>query len=158
MGLPRTRSIGQIALFYRIYFLYLEPLAAIAGTYLCLFMPSRFLSGTIPLPAYHTFTQAPNLIITPVIQMMLTNIGSLYFLFAMQEGVVLRLTKEKNVWLAVILSMAITDVGHIYAAYAIDPARILQFTSWNMDECINYGTLMGGFTLRILFLLGFGRS
>jgi hypothetical protein len=155
---PHTRTIGHIALIYRIYFLYIEPLAALGGTYLCYFNPDRFLSGTVPLPAYTATTGVPGFTISPLLQMMLTNIGSLYMLFAINEGVVLRLTNEKNVWLAVMLSMVMADTGHLYAAYAIDPQRISQFMQWNSDEWINYGTLMGGFTMRILFLLGFGRS
>lgn len=158
MAPPRTRTIGRIALIYRIYFLYIEPLAALGGTYLCYFNPDRFLSGTMPLPAYKAVTQAPDFAISPILQMMLTNIGSLYILFAINEGVVLRLTKERNVWLAIIFSMVMTDTGHLYAAYAIDPERIFQILLWNMDEWINYGTLTGGLTMRILFLIGIGRS
>lgn len=157
MAPPRTRTIGRIALIYRIYFLYIEPLAALGGTYLCYFDPDRFLSGTMPLPAYKAVAQAPGFTISPMLQMMLTNIGSLYILFAINEGVVLRLTKERNVWLAIIFSMVMTDTGHLYAAYAIDPERIFQLLQWNMDEWINYGTLMGGLTMRILFLMGIGR-
>lgn len=29
---------------------------------------------------------------------------------------------------------------------------------WNSNEWINYGTLIGGLTLRVLFLMGVGRS
>ncbi len=90
--------------------------------------------------------------------MMLTNIGSLYLLFAINEGVVLRMTKEKNVWLAVILGMCLSDVGHIYAAWKIAPVRLFEVLGWNSDEWVNYGTLIGGFTMRLLFLMGVGRS
>jgi hypothetical protein len=157
MAPPHTRTIGRISFIYRLYFLYFEPLAALGGTYLCLVDPDRFLSGTLPLPAYLATTRAPGFIISPVLQMMLTNIGSLYLLFAINEGVVLRLTKEKNVWLAVILGMCLSDVGHIYAAWKIAPARLFQVLGWNSDEWVNYGTLIGGFTMRLLFLSGVGR-
>ncbi len=72
-------------------------------------------------------------------------------LTARQEGVVLRLTKEKAVWIVVMASMLATDVGHLYAAYTIAPERMSQIGSWNGDEWVNYGTLMGGMALRAGF-------
>lgn len=89
--------------------------------------------------------------------MMLTNIGALYALFAVVEGGILRLTREKNVWLGIIAAMLASDMGHIYAAYAIAPERIFEVGRWNNDERINYGTLMFGAALRVAFLLGIGR-
>jgi hypothetical protein len=148
-----TISISNIALPYKIWFLYLEPVFALGGTYLCLFDPDRFLSGTVPLPA---LSFAP-ILITPILQMMLTNIGALYILFAVVEGGILRLTREKTVWLAIIAAMLASDVGHIYAAYVIAPERILEVGGWNSDEWINYGTLIFGAALRVAFLLGIER-
>lgn len=89
--------------------------------------------------------------------MMLLNIGALYGLFAIIEGIVLRLTKEKSVWLAVLAAMLVSDVGHIYAAYEIAPELIVQFASWNSDEWVNHGSLVFGALLRASFLIGIGR-
>jgi len=89
--------------------------------------------------------------------MLFTNIGCLYALFAINEGLVLRLTKEKNVWLGVIAAMLVSDVGHLYAVWEIAPERMLDLVKWNSDEWINYGTLWFGAALRLAFLLGFGR-
>ena len=150
--------ITRIALIYRIWFLYFEPVAALAGTYLCFFMNDRFLSGTMPLPAYLAASSpGQGVPMTPLLRMMLMNIGALYGLFAIIEGVVLRLTKEKSVWLACLAAMFASDVGHIYAAYAIAPERIGKVLSWNSDEWINYGTLIFGAGLRLAFLMGIGR-
>lgn len=153
---PSSPFIKRIALIYKIWFLYFEPLAALGGTYLCIAMPDRFLSGTMPFPAYLAAT-ARSSAITPLVRMMLINIGVLYLLFAIVEGVVLRLTKEKSVWFAVLAAMLACDVGHLYAAYEIAPERILQVASWNSDEWVNYGTLIFGAVLRAGFLLGIGR-
>ncbi|KAK9261287.1 hypothetical protein V1519DRAFT_446381 [Lipomyces tetrasporus] len=38
----------QIALSYRLYFLYLEPLFALHGAYLSMFRPQVFLAMTVP--------------------------------------------------------------------------------------------------------------
>lgn len=158
-------QISHISLIYRLYFLYWEPFGALAGTYLCLFNPQRFLSGTVPLPAYLAFSSpieplppsTRTVDISPLLQMMLTNIGSLYVLFAINEGVLLRLTREKKVWLTVIAAMACADVGHIYAAWEINPERLGEVMGWNSDEWINFGTLFAGLGLRVLFLMGWGR-
>ncbi|KAG9237205.1 hypothetical protein BJ875DRAFT_540660 [Amylocarpus encephaloides] len=139
---------------YTIYFLYLEPLFALGGTYLSIFQPIRFLEGCIPLPGLPSDYQA----ITPLTTLLLMNIGSLYALFAINEGVVLRLTKEKNVWLTVMGTMCVTDVFHLYAVWAIAPSHFMDFMAWNSDEWINYGTLSFGFALRLAFMLGIRRK
>ncbi|KAH6712592.1 hypothetical protein BKA61DRAFT_486138 [Leptodontidium sp. MPI-SDFR-AT-0119] len=162
----------RISLIYRLYFLYFEPFGALAGTYLCLFNPQRFLSGTVPLPAYLSFSTPSSgfssitttstsanrtVAISPLLQMQLINIASLYILFAITEGVVLRLTRQKSIWLAIITAMACADVGHLYAAWSVSPERMGEVMSWNSDERINYGTLFAGLGLRVLFLMGVGR-
>ncbi|KAJ5039109.1 uncharacterized protein L3040_006779 [Drepanopeziza brunnea f. sp. 'multigermtubi'] len=154
-------QLTHISLIYRLYFLYWEPFSALAGTYLAFFDPQRLLRGTVPLPAYEHFANpaTQTLDISPVLQMALTNIGSLYALFAVNEGIVLRLTRDRRIWCTVILGMVCSDVGHIYAAWKVWPERLAlgEVLKWNSDEWINYGTLFAGLGLRILFLLGFGR-
>ncbi|KAH7348340.1 hypothetical protein BKA65DRAFT_500403 [Rhexocercosporidium sp. MPI-PUGE-AT-0058] len=160
-----STSITHISLIYRFYFLYYEPFGAILGTYLCLFNPQRFLSGTVPVPAYLSFSSPSGMTtstnhtitISPILQMQLINIASLYVLFAITEGVVLRLTRQKSIWLAIITAMACADTGHLYAAWSVSPARMGDVGAWNGDEWINYGTLFAGLGLRILFLMGVGR-
>jgi hypothetical protein len=150
---PHQSLLHKIALPYRIFFLYIEPVCALGGTYLCLADPKRFLLGIVPLPA---FIAASPLTISPLIQLLLTNIGALYALFAMNEAIVLRCTREKTVWYAIIGGMLASDFGHLYAAYAIAPERVAQLVSWTSDEWINYGTLLFGALMRCAFLFGLG--
>lgn len=155
-------QLTHISLIYRIYFLWYEPLGALAGTYLCLFHPQRFVGGTMPLPAFETFANPATgkIDVSPVLQLALTNIASLYVLFAVNEGILLRLTREKKLWATVIFAMVCADVGHIFAAWQIWPERLAlaEVPSWNSDEWINYGTLFLGLGLRLFFLMGFGRK
>ncbi|KAG4439131.1 hypothetical protein IFR05_005368 [Cadophora sp. M221] len=171
--LTNSASITHISFIYRLYFLYFEPFGAILGTYLCLFNPQRFLSGTVPLPAYISFSTPSSgsslssistsssadrtVTISPLLQMQLINIASLYILFAITEGVVLRLTRQKSIWVAIIAAMACADMGHLYAAWSVSPDRMGDVMGWNGDERINYGTLFAGLGLRVLFLMGVGR-
>jgi hypothetical protein len=147
--------LHKIALPYRIFFLYIEPVLALGGTYLCMADPQRFLLGTVPQPA---FIAASPIAVSPVMQLLLTNIAALYALFAMNEAIVLRCTREKSVWYAIIGGMLASDIGHIYAVYAIAPERIAQFANWSSDEWINYGTLLGGALIRSAFVLGIGNQ
>lgn len=82
---------------------------AAVGTYLCIFDAKRFLQGTVPATALFV---GDNYEVEPLIQMLLTNIGALYLLFAIFEGVVLRVTRERSVWLVVLAAMATCDIGH----------------------------------------------
>ena len=152
---PKNNLITRISVVYRIYFLYFEPVAALGGTYLCLFDPMLFLRGTVPSPAFNTAFPIP---ITPILQLLLTNIGSLYVLFAINEALVLRVSRERRVWSTILASMLAADCGHIYAAYTAAPDRIFQCLAWNSEEWINYGTLILGMVLRILFLMGIGTN
>lgn len=104
---PTKDFVSRISIIYRVYFLWFEPLAALAGTYLCFFDPEYFINVTVPSPAL-----AAAYPVTPVLQMMMQNLGCLYALFAINEGIVLRLTREKSVWYTVLLSMIVTDLGH----------------------------------------------
>jgi hypothetical protein len=149
-------QIGRISLIYQIYFLYLEPFAALLGTYFCHFQGDHFLYGAVPTTAQ---TLTPLSVSTsPIVQLLLTNIAALYFMFAIVEGGILRLTKDKAVWFAVIGGMMVSDLGHIYAVYAAAPERMFEAGKWVAAEWVNYGTLFGGLSLRIAFLLGLGRN
>ena len=86
--------LHKIALPYRIFFLYIEPVLALSGTYLCFSNPERFVTGTTPLPA---ILAASPRAISPIMLLLLTNIGAWYLLFAINEAIVLRCTMEKSV-------------------------------------------------------------
>jgi hypothetical protein len=66
--------------------------------------------------------------------------------------------RDKNAWFAILGGMVLSDIGHIYAVYTIAPERAFALATWNFDEWFNYGTLIGGFVLRLFFLAGIGRS
>ncbi|CAG8971873.1 hypothetical protein HYALB_00001986 [Hymenoscyphus albidus] len=153
---PSKTPIGiRMSVIYTIYFLYFEAPMAALGTYLIAFDPIKFLQGTVPTAAM-IFDETYK--IEPLTMMMMTNIGALYLLFAIFEGAVLRVTKEKIVWKTVLAAMAVCDIGHLYAVYAIAPAHAFQVLAWNSYEWINYGTLVMGLLLRVSFLLGIGRN
>ncbi|KAL2064492.1 hypothetical protein VTL71DRAFT_4986 [Oculimacula yallundae] len=159
MASPTPPSITHIALIYRIYFLYWEPIGACIGAFLNITNPARTLRATLPLPVTLTLTTPsdPIIHVSPLLRMHLIMIASLYILFAIMIGIVLRLTRQKSIWLAVLSAMVCTDIGHLYGIWELAPGRFFEVASWNFDEWTNYGTLFAGMGLRIAFLMGFGR-
>ncbi|RDW95032.1 hypothetical protein BP5796_00795 [Coleophoma crateriformis] len=142
----------KISLLYRIYFLYLEPFGAVAGSYLIMNNPSHFLISTTPL-SMSAYTAAEP---TPLTRLLLTNIAALYVLLAFAESFVLIQTKNLNIWRTVLAGILVSDIGHIYAVYTADPAAFLGVLAYRGEDWVNNGTLVLGAALRAAFLLGFG--
>lgn len=116
--MPSPSLNRQIALIYRIYFLYLDPIFALSGVYLILADPAKFLISTTPQPI-----TVSNGAITPLVSLLLTNIAALYAYLAVSSAVVLRVTEERAVWVAVVGGLVMSDVGHIWGVYEAAPER-----------------------------------
>src|SRR5438309_28017 len=82
--------------------MYIEPLMAINGAVITHFNPTKFLS--VMSPAAFTIEGTPSSlsssapVLFPAIQILLSSTASLYLLFGLNEGIVLRLTNDLNVW------------------------------------------------------------
>lgn len=142
----------RIALFYRIYFLYVEPLAALLGAIGVFTNPYSILESITP-KLMNPAAAAP---ITPLTRLLLTNIGALYLLFAWNQAVVLRLTTDLNVWRAMLIGMVLSDVGHLWAFYEGDPKVFFEPWVWGFNEWMGEGVLAFGFLVRLIFLAGIG--
>jgi len=146
---PRSPVIAPL---YRIFFLSIEPLLAFSGALLSHFHPHKFVTSITPAPV----NTSPPLVVTPVIQLLCTNIAALYLLFTINEVIVLRLSNDIKVWRAVIGGMLVSDIGHLYGVYAADPARATEWGKWVMEEWFNVLTLSFGAVVRLGFLAGVG--
>lgn len=147
-------SISSINLIYRFYFLYLDPIFALGGTYLIITDPIRFLTGTIPRPLDPYIPPT----LSPLTSLLLTNIAALYVYIALSMAIVLRVTSEVKVWTGVIATMVMSDAGHLFALWQASPERMLEVGKWAFDERINVGILALGLGLRLAFLLGIGNG
>lgn len=150
--LAPPKQITYIHSIYRYYFLFFEAPMAVVGLLIILLNPLRFLTGTLPLG---TLTLYP-LTLTPPVRMLLTNIAFLYGMIAVLEGVVLGMTRERNVWLGIMCAMLVSDVGHVWSVVEVDRGRFARPWGWGGDEWFNYGTLLMGTGLRLGFVCGFG--
>ena len=107
-------SSSHIPLLYRIFCLYFEPLADLGGTYLCYFQPSKFVhTTTLPLTAGNG--NNPNLAISLLNKLFLTEIAGLYAFLGVNEALVLRFSNDPRLWRAVEFSQCLADVSHLLA-------------------------------------------
>ncbi|KAI9745226.1 MAG: hypothetical protein M1818_001504 [Claussenomyces sp. TS43310] len=136
-----------VALPYRLYFLYFEPIMTLSGAYLCLFSPLDFLARATPLDVTT---------VTPLTHLLLTQIACLYIFHGFTEAIILRLSNDARVWRTLAAGIAIADLGHLYSLYAAAPRAFVNVPGWTRDEWINYGILTLGLALRIGMLLGVG--
>ncbi|CAD6444821.1 93d2f26b-d79e-4af5-bbea-ef11d8589854-CDS [Sclerotinia trifoliorum] len=74
---------------------------------------------------------------------------TLYILLAINEALVLRLTRDYSVWEAVVFAMLVRDMGHLWGVYLVDPVGSLDVAVWTTKQSINNGILAFGFILRL---------
>lgn len=141
----------KLPLWYRAFFQYIEPTSAVIGAYFAVFRQSEYLDLT------HS-PSAPPIGIPLGTSIALTQLGNLYLLFALIEGLVLRSTNDVKVWRAVMISMLIADLGHLYS---VGPLGWEVFYDVKNYNAIDYGNVLfvyAGTLTRSLFLLGFGQA
>jgi hypothetical protein len=143
--------MATISPFYRIFFLYIEPISTIVGAYFAHFLPSTYLLLTHPDSAPSPGSKLP--ISTTVT---LSQLANLYLLFALNEGLVLRATSDLRVWKTLLFGLLVADIGHLYSVIDLGHETYWQFWAWNAMGWGNVGFVYLGAMTRISFLLGYG--
>lgn len=149
--------MARVALPYRIYFLYIDPLLAFSGAYLLYTNPQKFITSCTPLSTHPT-NELP---ISALASLLLTQTASLYLMHALITMLVLRAVRPGDrgylsVWRSVMLAIAVADAGHLWALYESSPEEFWNLAGWRSEDWINYGILMGGLGTRLCFLCGVG--
>jgi hypothetical protein len=140
--------INSMSPFYRIFFLYLEPLSTIIGAFYAFVLPSTYLELT------HA-ASAPTATSVPIsTQVVLAQLANLYFLFAINEGLVLRCTHDLRVWKTLLFGLLVADFGHLYSVYELGFSKYWEVWLWNAMDAGNIGFVYVGAMMRISFLLG----
>ncbi len=140
---------AQVASIYRYFFLYIEPISALTGAYYSFFEQQTYLDLT------HAASSPKNGISTAT-QVVLAQLANLYFLFAINEALVLRSTADLNVWRAVIFCLLIAEIGHLYSVKAVGWHIYWDVFGWNAIDWGNVAFVYAGASMRLAFLLGFG--
>ena len=134
---------------YRIFFLYIEPISALAGAYFAFFQQQDYLD------LIH-IDSSPKHGVPISTRVVLAQLANLYFLFALNEALVLRATSDLRVWRALLLGLLIADFGHLYSVNAVGSYVYWNVVRWNAIDWGNVAFVYICAALRVSFLLGVG--
>src|SRR5277367_993392 len=135
--------------FYRLFFLTIEPISALVGAYFAHFQPQTYLQLT------HA-SSAPSDTIPLGTQVVLTQLANLYFLFAINEALVLRSTSNLRVWRTLLFGLLVADFGHLYSVWGLGTGLYWKVHLWSAMDWGNIGFVYAGALTRITFLCGLG--
>lgn len=138
-------------LLYQLFFLYLEPISAILGAYFAHVRPLTYLQLT-----HATSAPGEDATLPLSTKVVLSQLANLYFLFALNESLVLRSTRDVRVWRTLLFGLLVADLGHLYSVYPLGIDKYWRFWVWNAMDWGNIGFVYAGAAMRISFLLGLG--
>lgn len=143
---------ASIPQYYQVFFLWIEPLATLAGAVAAFFFGQDYLVMT------HAETTPSKILGLPIAtNVALRQLGNLYLAFAINEFLVLRATNDLKVWRAFLLALLIADVGHLIACYPAGGfSQYYEAIKWNAMDVGNLAFVYIGATLRSCFLAGVG--
>lgn len=144
-------STHLLPLYYRLFFLYIEPISALVGSFYAFFKQNEYLQLT------HA-TTAPSTPIPLSSSIVLTQLSNLYLLFALNEALVLRSTRNLRVWKTLLAGLLVADFGHLYTVSPLGPDIYWKVQNWNAMDWGNVAFVYLGATMRMAFLLGLGLS
>ena len=139
-------------LIYTLFFLWIEPVATAVGAYYAHFQQYEYMWQTYQTAALATLG------VTTTESIVLTQLANLYFVFALNEALVLRATNDRKVWNTFLLGLLIADFGHLYSVNAVGIEVYWRFWEWNQMYWGNLGFVYIGAMMRTSFLLGLGLS
>jgi hypothetical protein len=142
-------GVASISRIYRCFFLYIEPISALTGAYYSSCQQRTYLALT------HS-SSAPEGVVPIGVQIVLAQLANMYFLFAINEAIILRATPDLKVWRAVLLCLLIADFGHLYSVKSAGWHIYWHVLGWNAIDFGNVAFVYVGASMRVAFLLGFG--
>lgn len=143
-------SAPQIPWLYSLFFLYIEPVATAVGAYYAHFDQNEYMQLT------YRSTATAVLGVSTRESIVLTQLANLYFVFALNEALVLRTTNDLRVWRTFLIGLLIADFGHLYSVNLVGLEVYYRFWEWNSMYWGNLGFVYIGATMRTAFLLGLG--
>jgi hypothetical protein len=139
----------NIPAFYRLVFLWLEPLSIFAGAVEAFCFQSAYLKLTHAASAPRVVPISTSIV--------LSQLGNLYLGLALTEALILRVTTEFSVWKTLIFILLVADIGHLYSVLPLGFSRaFLQWWNWNAIDWGNVGWVYFLALTRICMLLGVG--
>jgi len=140
--------------FYQLFFLYIEPISALAGSFYA-GRPQEYLSMLTMGKSLVPITDATA---TTQVNIALYQLSNLYLLFAVNEHLVLKHSRSLDTWRALLFGLLIADFGHLATNLSLGLDVYWKFWEWNAMMWGGVGFVYAGALARILFLLGVGVS
>lgn len=141
-----SAELPHIPLLYVLLFLYYEPVAAFGGAMLCHFDAPQFLK-----------TMDATAVYAPDSQVIFNQLAATYLLFAFNEGVVLRITKDLKIWKIMLLGIMLCDFVHLYASWCVmGTAVFIRPWVWRPEDWLAVGTIWAPLFVRLAFLAEVG--
>ena len=137
--------------FYTAFFLVIEPISTLVGAYFAHFRQLDYLRMTNAASAPSYASTIP--LSTSVV---LSQLANLYFLFTLNEALVLRSTSDFRVWKTVLFGLLVADFGHLYSLKELGYEVYWNVWRWNAIDWGNVAFVYAGATTRMLFLAGVG--
>jgi hypothetical protein len=155
MAPPRTRSNQNtslsIPLFYKVFFLYVEPFFSFLGAVYAGGRPQQYLHLT------HA-SSAPLADVPVGTHVALRQLSNLYLLFTINEALVLRATADRRVWRTLLFGLLIADLGHLYSLIPLGSEVFWNVSRWTEMDWGNVAFVYMGAATRISFLMDVGFS
>ncbi len=142
---PSNKVTGPaIPLVYRLFFLWIEPFSTAVGAYYAHFSQRVYMTMTAaPL----TIPPPPVTITTSIV---LTQLANLYFVFALNEALVLRSTNDLTVWRAFLFGLLVADFGHLFSVHQAGVEVYWEFWKWNAMYWVSTKRVKG-YPLTVVF-------
>ena len=140
---------------YKLFFLYIEPIAALGGAYYAGLLPKTYLADLVLTP--NASSPKPSVLPAPVL-VTLYQLSNLYLLFAINEYLVLSSTDSIRTWKRLLFGLLIADFGHLLSVAPLGMDVYWRLWDWNAMMWGGVGFVYLGAATRISFLLGLGLS
>ncbi|KAH8099846.1 hypothetical protein BXZ70DRAFT_222151 [Cristinia sonorae] len=150
---------------YRLFFLYIEPVSALVGSYYAAALPWTYLALLSPRSNGNTPPQTAD----ASVLVSLYQLSNLYLLFALNEHLVLSSTSSLTTWRRLLFCLLVADFGHLATMFPLAAERTssgdllegimrvyARFWEWNAMDWGSVGFVYCGALMRISFLLGWG--
>ncbi|KAG4440859.1 hypothetical protein IFR05_003672 [Cadophora sp. M221] len=138
--------MADIPAFYRIFFLYIDPLICLSGIYVLFFDHATYLANGIP----HAISVD---VVDPLAHFLLVALGSYALCIFGIQILLLRQFPDLKIWKIIMFSILSTDLGLLYGVYAADPRGFWDIGGWTSGDWTNNVILFTVATIRSLFLL-----
>ncbi|KAA1466635.1 hypothetical protein DENSPDRAFT_46886 [Dentipellis sp. KUC8613] len=140
---------------YRLFFLWIEPLSALAGAYYAALRPTEYLHDLIAPTIVGRDGPTAAVLDIPT-HMTLYQLANLYLLFALNERLVLSSTSSLTTWRRLLFCLLVADFGHLATMAPAGKEIFWNVWRWNAMAWGSVGFVYLGATLRTCFLLGLG--